>query len=82
MNDRIKKMSSLLLILFLLLPFSLVFSQEQADLQKDQELDLRAKKRLYPGGVDERSLQVQENLPYPARVVNLLVVQKEILSEQ
>ncbi|MEZ0392800.1 MAG: hypothetical protein ACAH59_11340 [Pseudobdellovibrionaceae bacterium] len=36
---------------------------------EEQEIHLRAKKRLYPGGQDEDSLKVQSQLPQVTRKV-------------
>ena len=49
--------------------------------QEDSSLEDRAKNRLYPGGVDEQALQVQESLSYPVSAVNLANIQESVLNE-
>lgn len=41
----------------------------QAENDRDEEVAVRAKRRLYPGGPDESDLRVQDPLPVPVRKV-------------
>ncbi len=58
-------------VLFTLLVSVSVMAYEvrspQAENDRDEEVAARAKRRMYPGGVDESELKVQDPLPVPAR---------------
>lgn len=73
-------------IIFAGLLFSslIVSAQLATDLNSSDEelLEDIAKNRLYPGGIDEQALQVQESLPYPVSSINLIAVQESVLNEE
>ncbi|MBX3039430.1 MAG: hypothetical protein KF789_01825 [Bdellovibrionaceae bacterium] len=65
-------MKRIFVLLALLVGFSAVADEvrsPQAENDRDEEVAVRAKRRLYPGGADESELKVQEPLPVPVRKV-------------
>ena len=84
-------MSKIRMIIFLIFLHATSWGQElpefaEPDLQEMKQnkilsADEVARKRLYPGGSDEQSLEVQKPLFTPWRSVNLHLVQKETLEE-
>lgn len=65
-------MKRIFVLLALLVGFSAVADEvrsPQAENDRDEEVAVRAKRRLYPGGADENELKVQEPLPVPVRKV-------------
>lgn len=70
----------------LLLSLFILWSEVQAaevplQPQSSAEMEMKARKRLYPGGCDEEELKVLENLPEASVKVSFRSIQKEVLGD-
>lgn len=68
----------IILTFFIGLP---IFADEvrspQAENDRDEEVALRAKRKIYPGGPDEGELRVQDPLPVPTRKISPVIQEPE-----
>jgi len=72
-------MKSLISLFILVLSCATVFAVENSEFQPvDDSFADRARKRLYPGGVDHDDLKVQEQLPQALKKVDPKSVQKQV----